>query len=399
MVAGATKLARARASLSERLQARRPELEQAILTRVYGVSDTSGIGDPEYADGLRIAVSVAVVYGLTAIEQGDERVPPVPPVLLLQARAAARAGISLDTVLRRYVAGYALLGDFLLEEAAHGGILEEESLKGVLRVQTAILDRLLAAVSEEYAREADTRLAGSEQRRAERVQRLLAGELIDTADLDYDLGDHHLGVISVGEAAESAIRGLGASFDCRVLLVRRGEATFWGWLGARRRLDPVELMRHAEETWPEDTPLAIGEPTREVAGWRLTHRQALAALSIAVRSPGKPVRYADVALLAAVLQDDVLTTSLRRLYLAPLAEERDGGETLRKTLRAYFAAERNVSSAAAALGVSRRTVTNRLRAIESKLDRPLSASMTDIEVALGLEGLNAMPGASPPPGD
>src|SRR6185312_15142147 len=139
-VAEATKLVQVRASLSERLRARREEIEQAILVRVYGVSDTSRIDDPEYAEGLRVAVSVAVVYGLAAIEQGDERMPPVPPVLLLQARTAAGAGISLDTVLRRYVAGYALLGDFLIEEAAKGGVLEENALKGVLRIQTALLD-------------------------------------------------------------------------------------------------------------------------------------------------------------------------------------------------------------------------------------------------------------------
>ena len=104
MTVGATQLARARASLGERLQVRRAEIEQAILTRVYGVSDTSGISDPEYAEGLRVAVSVAVGHGFTAIQHGDERTPPVPPALLLQARTAARLGVSLDTVLRRYFA-------------------------------------------------------------------------------------------------------------------------------------------------------------------------------------------------------------------------------------------------------------------------------------------------------
>jgi hypothetical protein len=38
--------------------------------------------------------------------------------------------------------------------------------------------------------------------------------------------------------------------------------------------------------------------------------------------------------------------------------------------RAYFDAERNISSTAAALGVDRRTVRNRLRVIEELLGRP-----------------------------
>jgi DNA-binding PucR family transcriptional regulator len=60
---------------------------------------------------------------------------------------------------------------------------------------------------------------------------------------------------------------------------------------------------------------------------------------------------------------------------------------LRHTLRAYFAAERNVSSAAAALGVTRQTVTNRLRVIEETLDRPLGVWATEIEAALRMEEL------------
>lgn len=392
MAVGATQLARARTSLGDRLQVRRAEIEQAILTRVYGVSDTSGISDPEYAEGLRVAVSVAVGHGFTAIQHGDERIPPVPTALLLQARKAARLGVSLDTVLRRYFAGYALLGDFLIEEAAKGGLLEEDALKGVLRALASLFDRLLVSVSEEYAREADAQLTTtSAARRAERVQRLLDGELLDTSALGYDFDGHHVGVLAAGPDAFEVVQELNASLDCRSLIVPRSETTVWAWLGARRRLDPSELgrvvvgKRHC-------VSIAFGEPARGLAGWRLTHRQALAALSIVVRSTEKSVRYADVALLASLLQDDVLKTSLRELYITPLADERDGGESLRETLSAYFAAERNVSSAAAVLGVSRRTVTNRLHAIEAKIDRPLNTSMTDLELALRLEGLDAIPG-------
>ncbi len=53
----------------------------------------------------------------------------------------------------------------------------------------------------------------------------------------------------------------------------------------------------------------------------------------------------------------------------------------RETLRAYFAADRNISSTAAALGVDRRTVTNRIRAIEDLFGRPLKDFATDLETA------------------
>ena len=95
--------------------------------------------------------------------------------------------------------------------------------------------------------------------------------------------------------------------------------------------------------------------------------------------------YADVALLAAIAADDLIATSLRQLYLAPLERARDGGKVARRTLRAFFEAERNVSSTAAALGVDRRTVRNRLGAIEDLLGRPLKGAEADLEIALRLD--------------
>jgi DNA-binding PucR family transcriptional regulator len=53
-------------------------------------------------------------------------------------------------------------------------------------------------------------------------------------------------------------------------------------------------------------------------------------------------------------------------------------------MRAYFSTERNISSTAAALGVDRRTVSNRIRAIEELFGRPLSDFATDLETALRL---------------
>ncbi|HET7510349.1 MAG TPA: helix-turn-helix domain-containing protein, partial [Solirubrobacterales bacterium] len=136
---------------------------------------------------------------------------------------------------------------------------------------------------------------------------------------------------------------------------------------------------------PPGVFVAVGEPGEGLAGWRFSHFQAKAALPIAERTGQPVVRYAEVALLAAVARDDLAETSLRQLYLAPLERARDGGKIARETLRAYFAAERNISSTAAALGVDRATVRNRLRAVEDLLGRPLQGSMPDLEIALQLD--------------
>jgi hypothetical protein len=376
-------LEHARADLTARLQARRPEVEQAVLTRIFAVADAGEVADPEYIAGLHDAVSAALDYGIAVVELGEERSPPVPAALLAQARMAARNGVSLDTVLRRYFAGYSLLSYFLIEEVEDGGLFQGASLKQLLRAQATLFDHLLAAVSEEYGREAGSRLDTAEQRLAERVQRLLDGELLDTSELLYDFDTHHLGLIAKGPDAPEAVRELVAPIDCRLLSIRRSDGSVWAWLGSRRGgLTPDQLGSLASSCLPPQVSLAIGEPAEGLSGWRLTHRQARAAILIAQRGPRNHVRYADVALLASMLQDDLLATSLRQLYLVPLEDERDRGEVWRETLRAYLGTDRNVSSAAAALGVSRRTVTNRLLAIEESLGCRLNSSTAEIEVAL-----------------
>jgi DNA-binding PucR family transcriptional regulator len=157
-----------------------------------------------------------------------------------------------------------------------------------------------------------------------------------------------------------------------------------------------ELQQHLSDTWPSQAALAIGEPGEGLPGWRLTHRQARAALPIALRGSEPVIRYAAVALIASVLQDDLLAASLRRLYLEPLEGERDGGEALRETLQAYFATGCNVSSAAAALGASRHTIASRLQLVEERIDRSLSTDAAECETALRLWDLDHRPASDQP---
>ncbi len=388
-----TSAVQARTDLVARLQARRGEIEQEVLTRVYAISDPTQRADPSYAEGLRAAVSAAVDYGLAGIEHGEAHTSSVPSALLAQARLAAQNRVSLDTVLRRYLAGYTVLGDFLVQEVAEDRLLGDSELKLLLRAQAALLDRLLADVSDEYTKATDRQSTPTaEERRAERVERLLAGEMLETSELNYDFDPWHIGMVISDPESKAPIRELPTLFNRRMLTIHRGEGTVWVWLAGRRRIDPIELVRVLSSEWPEGTFVAIGEPGEGLSGWRLTHRQAGAAMPLAHRMGKSVVRYADVALLASTLHDDLLTTSLHSLYLSPLSNERNGGFTLRETLRAYFAAERKVSSAAASLGVTRRTVFNRLRLVEERLNSPLSECAIQIEVALSLEELgNSIP--------
>src|SRR6478672_191275 len=230
-----------RGDLAERLGERRGESEQTILARVSSVSDPEEVRDPEYVTGLRAAVSAALAYAIAALGSQAPRPAPVPVELLVQARRAAAAGIPVDTVLRRYVAGHAVLAEFIVAEAETIGGVRGACLQEALRSAAASLGHLIAAVAAEYRSESEAKARSLHQRRRERVHKLLAGELSGSEELDYDLEGWHLGVIAVGPEAEQAVRDLAAALDRRLLLVRHGAETPWAWLGGAREFDQGQL--------------------------------------------------------------------------------------------------------------------------------------------------------------
>jgi hypothetical protein len=375
------------AGLASRLRSRFAEAETGLATLVDGVSAPRAGVDPaylEYLDSLKANRPAVLEYAVEVIELGGRRAPEVPAPVLDAARLAARAGVPLDTVLRRYSAGNAFCTDILVEEAEAAGV-SASSLRRLLHRQATLFDRLLGAVSEEHADETRRRPTTAAEWRHAYIEELLAGRQPNgEVELDYDLDGHHIGLMARGEDAHLAMRRLAKGLDRRLLADRRGAPPVWAcWLGGRHPLGAEDVMRALADI-PSAPVVAVGEPGEGIAAWRLTHRQAKAALPIAERR-GQPIlRYADVAVLASILRDDLGTASLRKLYLEPLERTRDGGKAGRETLRAYFATERNVSSTAAALGVDRRTVTNRIRAVEELFGRPLREIATDLETALRL---------------
>jgi len=377
-----------RAAVAVRMRECRPEIVEAVRARSAALLESVRGLDPEFMEGQRVAVAAAVDYGIEAVEFGEARCREVPAIFHAQARITARSVVSLDMMMRRYFAGYVLLGDFLMREADQCS-LNGAVLQCIMRDTAAVFDRLISTVAEEYQREARGLISSPDERMAARLRALLSGELLEAADIDYEFEGWHLGVLAIGSEGLEAVRHLSRSLDRRLLSIQSDDGTVWAWLGGRAAFDLDDLDTALSSLGTGDFSLALGEPAQGLAGWRLTHRQAQAVLPI-VRRSGKPcVRYADGALLASLLQDDLLAASLQERYLSPLASERDGGETLRETLRAYFAANRNASSAAAALGVSRHTVANRLRIVEERVGRTLISAGAEIETALRLHDLDS----------
>jgi PucR-like helix-turn-helix protein/diguanylate cyclase with GGDEF domain len=372
-----------RADITAHLSGRREEIAEALLGGLYAVEEPDG-ADAEYLHGLTAAAFAAIDYALATFEGGGGREVPVPPALLAQARLAAHHQVPLDVVMRRCFAGFAILVEFLVAGAEASGVPRREALGRLFRSHTAQVDRLVDAMAQEYKREASRVAVSSEERRAERVERLLAGEPVELADLGYELTGWHLGIVMRGERRE-LLHALARRFDARLLCVSPQRPDLWGWLGSRRPLDSERVAAAAMESAGPADQVAVGEAAEAAEGWRLTHRQARATLPLLGGSQGNVGRYADLGLVSSVLSDRTLASSLRQMYVEPLDDERDGGEAMREALRAYFACGRNISSAAAALRVNRQTLRKRLRAFEEKVGACLDTCGVEVELALRLE--------------
>jgi len=381
-----------RADLAERLRLRRSEIAEAVFARFRDIGFDPAAGEnAEYVAGSHAAIAESVDYGLGAIERGEEWFGSIPPATVAQARRAARNGVSLEQVLLRNNAGHTVLEDFVMQEVDVAS--QSIVLRGVFGTLGALLDHFTALLAHEYQREIARTGRSPERRRTELVQRLLAGAPVDTAELGYDFDAEHLGVIAAGAKATEAVRAVAAGLGRELLSVSPSEELVWAWLGGRRAHDIPALARLVSANDPAGVSLAIGGSGSGIDGWRLTHRQAQAAMLVAQRRPQRLTRYADVSLLAAVLRDRELASSLVEVHLSPLDGHKDSAVS-RETLRAYFAAGCNGATAAAALRVDRHTVERRLNAIETRLCRPLHTCRAELEVALRLEELGAPTGLS-----
>jgi hypothetical protein len=385
----ATRVEEIRAGLATRLRPNSSELEQAIYARVQEVVPDPVAGeDRVYQAGLREAIAAIVAYGLESLERGEWS-QPIPAAAAAQARLAARTGVSLGTVLRRYVVGHGVLGEFVMKEAELCGLSNNgPALHQIRRTQEALLEHVTAAIENEYDQERERLARSPERRRSEIVHGMLSGtaDPSDVAELDYDVhASWHVGMIATGTGAYEVLDELKARFGRRVLPVLV-DGTVWAWVGGETRPTEADVER-ASSAAQSQPSLGVGEPGFGLDGLRLTHDQARAALGVALRKPQRLARYADHRLLAAALENTTLARSLRQKYLLPLCRQRDGGAMLRHTLRTYIDLDCNASCSAEVLMVGRRAVKNRVRTAEILTGCALHECLAELDVALRLDEL------------
>jgi hypothetical protein len=363
-------------------------MEEELIATYMEMDPTVGT-DPECFVCIVDAVHASVELAAAIIERGESWEPDLPPPILAMARMLARKEFEPEAVVRGTHAATSVFLRFLSAESSGS----QPDAIHFLFAKARRVEQLVTSFAYEYEAELQRVNRSPARRLAEGVEMLLAGESSDLSAWDYDLKGWHLGLIALGRSADVWARRLSERLGCRLLHVGREDDTAWVWLGAERPTSFDGLGELISSGACGSLSCAAGEPRQGADGWRLTHREALIALGVMVRSPRPFVRCADVLLPAAVIGDEEIHSFVHETYLAPLRRARDA-EALRETLRTYFNRAGNAASTAAALGVDRHTVQRRLRRIESILGRPLDSCRAELDVALRMEQLNGAKSAA-----
>jgi hypothetical protein len=376
--------------VSEELLGGRAELADLLVGAIHRrVPEYAEFDGPELWEAVRDSCLANLETGLAAIA-GDRRVPEqVPADARELALITARLGLPLGALLRTYRIGHAIVWERMFE-LLDAEPLDPPARREAIAAASAYLfdhvDRVSAMVTDEYTAERDRFLRSREQRRTQLVRDVLEGADPDPAEamgtLDYDLRRDHLALVVSAPDAEAVVRALGRDLDAphRLVVVLSGD-TAWGWLARTREFALPERLPAVE-----GARISFGEPAAGVEGFRTSHRQARDAHRVALRTGAheQPVRYEDVALESLAGGDDARAAVFVARELRGIDGDDARSRRLRATLRAYFAAGQNASSAAAMLGVHEHTVAYRLRTIEEALGRPVTTRRAELETALRL---------------
>lgn len=305
---------------------------------------------------------------------------------LMAAKAAAEIG-----TLKFLLDGYQSLQRSLVEawidlvdEAVADPSVRQELLQYGSEYFSAYQRQVTGFVVDAFQVSAEGARGVGEQRRFQAVRRILDGDPVAAAHLDFDVEQYHLGVVAWGDEAGESIQELARSLGRISLTVGALNGTRWGWISGARPLDAAAEQRLASFDVPPGHGLAIGLDGFSEAGFRTTNGQALRARWVAQRLDLRMAFYAEVAIEALSSSNRQEARSFIAHELRGIDDDSTASMRIRETILAYFAAEQNAASAAATLGIHQQTVANRLRAAEERLGHPVVSRRVELETALRL---------------
>jgi len=325
-----------------------------------------------------------------------------PAAALEYARRLAQRGRPLTALLRAYRLGHTRFADWLLKELARQ-TTEAQMLTAATLGMSETVARYIDQTSEEivaaYTRERENWLRNRSAARAARIRDLLSGQRVSVsateATLGYRLCQYHVGLVCwAGDATaavdnitrlEHAIGHVADKLGCsgEPIFLPRDESSAWAWLplGIHDTFDATGLGPAVDG----DIHLAFGGVAKDVAGFRLTHQQAVAAQAV-VLAAGHPaprsVTFGEVAPVAMMLGSTDLLRAWVLATLAGLATDDEHHARLRETLLVFLQTGGSYKATAERLTLHKNTVQYRIHKAEESLGRPVGERQHDVELAL-----------------
>jgi hypothetical protein len=376
-----------------------PELGRGMAEHLLSaIPEISEIEDDELRAELRASSEANVDQVLRMLAHGA-RVDDiaVPHEALDFLRGNVRRGLPLAVILRSYRLGHAWLweqwSDALQERVDDSGELvagQDESSAFMF----AYVDRISAALVEEFGTERERMLRSAEQLRAETVRTIVGGDPLDTEAaslrLGYELRRHHVAMrVSSGatevEGLERAVGEAAAALaGGEPLVITSGAARFDVWCGS---FDPPATDALERYKPPPGIIVAFGKPGHGVAGFRSSHTEAKQAARIgALNGDAKSsvTSYARVELISLLASDLPRARAFVASQLGPLAITGGTAERLRETVLAFLVSGGSPTRVAEELFVHKNTVAERIKRAEEMLGRGVNERPVELEAALTL---------------
>ncbi len=325
-----------------------------------------------------------------------------PPASLEYARRRAQRGTPLTALLRAYRLGHTCFSDWLLKELAQqvdDAHMITAATLSMSKTVAGYVDQTSEEIVAAYTSERENWLRNRSAARAARIRDLLSGQRVNVsateATLGYRLRQYHVGVVCWADDATAAVDNITrlehaiSHVAAKVIgsgdpvFLPRDESSAWAWLplGIRDRFDAEAASTAGADG---DIHFAFGDAVKGVTGFRLTHRQALAAQAVALAagSPPRVVTFTDVAPVAMMLGSPDLLRAWVLATLGGLATDDEHHARLRDTLLVFLQSGGSYKTTAEQLVLHKNTVQYRIRKAEESLGRPAAENRQDVELAL-----------------
>jgi PucR C-terminal helix-turn-helix domain/GGDEF-like domain len=324
-----------------------------------------------------------------------------PAASLEYARRRAQRGTPLTALLRAYRLGHTCFSDWVLKELARqadDAAMITAATLSMSRTVAGYVDQTSEEIVAAYTHERERWLRNRSAARAARIRDLLSGERVNAAateaTLGYRLRQYHVGLVCWAGDATAAVDNItrlehaishvaaevAASGD--PVFLPRDESSAWAWLplGIRDRFDAAGAAAAGVDG---DLHFAFGDAAQGVTGFRLTHRQALAAQAVALAAGRAPrvVTFDEVAPVAMMLGSADLLRAWVLATLGGLATDDEHHARLRDTLLVFLRSGGSYKATAEQLTMHKNTVQYRIRKAEESMGQP-AGNRYDVELAL-----------------